>query len=190
MVKLMAIQGSPRKGGNTEILLAEAVRGAEEGGAQVERVDLRDLQISPCMEIYSCKQNGICGIKDDMVELYRSMDASHRLILASPIFFYSVSATAKIFIDRCQAAWARRYILGRRITSPIERRGAFIAVGATKGKRLFDGVKLTVKYFFDAIDMAYADELLVRGMDEKGEVRNFPEHLQAAYELGKRMGIP
>lgn len=190
VLKLLAVQGSPRKGGNTEILLDEAIRGACEAGAQVEKVELRLLRITPCMELYECKKNGQCAIKDDMTGLYAKMDKSHRLILASPIFFYTVSAHVKSFIDRCQAGWARRYVLGERISSPVQRKGAFIAVGATRGKRLFDGVKLTVKYFFEAIDMTYADELLVRGVDEKGEILKYPEHLQAAYELGHRMGVP
>lgn len=190
MLKLLAVQGSPRKGGNTEILLDRAIEGAEEVGAQVKKVELRLLRITPCLEIYECKKSGLCPIQDDMTGLYSEIDSSHRLILASPIFFYSVTAHTKAFIDRCQAGWARRYVLGRRIESPIARKGAFISVGATQGKKLFDGVRLTVKYFFDALDMEYAEELLIRGVDEKGEILNYPEHLQAAYELGKRMGTP
>jgi len=190
MLKLLAVQGSPRKGGNTEILLDEAIRGAQDVGAQVKKVELRLLHITPCLEIYACKKTGQCPIQDDMTALYSEMESSQRLILASPIFFYSVTAHAKAFIDRCQAGWARRYVLGRRIESAVERRGAFIAVGATSGKRLFEGVKLTVKYFFDALDMVYAEDLLIRGIDEKGEILKHPEHLQTAYDLGRRMGTP
>lgn len=188
MVKVVAIKGSPRKGGNTDVLLDEAVRGAREEGAEVREVILRDLKITPCLEIYACLKDGRCPIQDDMTSLYAVMDESHRLVLASPIFFYSVSATTKAFIDRCQAGWARRYVLKRRLSSAIERKGAFIAVGATKGKKLFEGVRLTAKYFFDAIDMTYAEELLIRGVDLKGEILDHPEFLKDAYELGRRMG--
>lgn len=190
MLKILAILGSPRRGGNTEILLDEALRGAKDQGASVEKVVLADLKISPCMEIYACKKKGICPIKDDMRVLYERLDECQRVILASPIFFYSVSATAKAFIDRCQARWARRYVLGQRLTSPLERRGAFISVGATSGKRLFEGVRLTVKYFFDAIDMDYTEELLIKGVDEKGEILKHPDYLEQAYELGKRIAVP
>jgi len=190
VVKLVAIKGSPRKGGNTDVLLDEAVRGAREEGAEVREIILRELKITPCLEIYACLKEGRCPIQDDMTDLYGAMEESHRLILSSPIFFYSVSATTKAFIDRCQAGWSRRYVLKRRITSPIERKGAFIAVGATKGKKLFEGVKLTVKYFFDAIDMAFAEELLIRGVDLKGEILDHPEYLKEAYELGRRMARP
>lgn len=190
IVKVLAIQGSPRNKGNTDILLDQAIRGAEELGAQVKKVELRLLKISPCLELYACRNTGVCAIKDDMTALYDEIDSSHRIILASPIFFYSVTAQAKALIDRCQAGWARKYLLGKRIQSPLERKGAFIAVGATRGKRLFEGVRVTIKYFFDAIDVNYFDELLVKGVDKKGEILNYPEHLQAAYDLGRRLAVP
>jgi hypothetical protein len=90
-------------------------------------------------------------------------------------------------IDRCQSLWAKKYILKLPVSPIAERKGVFISVAATRGKKLFDGVRLTVKYFFDAIDVAYSDELFVRGADEKGEVRDQPEALKAAYDLGQRL---
>jgi multimeric flavodoxin WrbA len=190
MPDVLALQGSPRKGGNTDLLLDRAIHGAEEAGGEVKKVVLVDQKISPCLEIYACKKGGECAIRDDMTPLYDDLDRFHRVILASPIFFYNVSATAKAFIDRCQALWVRRYLLNVHRRHPIERRGAFIAVGATRGKRLFDGVRLTVRYFFDAIDMSYSDELLVRGVDVKGEILEHPESLAEAYEIGRRIARP
>jgi hypothetical protein len=67
------------------------------------------------------------------------------------------------------------------------KKGAFIAVGATKGAKLFDGPKLTVKYFFQAINAEYKEELLVRGVDKKGEIKDHPTALADAHELGKRL---
>ena len=189
-MKMLAFQGSPRKGGNSDILLNEAIRGAEEAGAEVEKIELVDLDISPCLELYACKKAGNCAIKDDMQALYTAMEKTPRIILASPIFFYNVSATAKAFIDRCQAKWVKRYMLGIETVSDVERKGALIAVGATKGKKLFDGVRLTAKYFFDAIHMSYSDELLVRGADDKGDILKQPEALEEAFALGKRLAAP
>lgn len=189
-MKVLAINGSPRKGGNTELLLQEAIRGVLDGGGEVMKVALREKKITPCLEIYACRREGSCAIHDDMDELYEAMDEIHRMIFASPIFFYNVPATAKAFIDRCQARWVRRYVLGRSLHSEIRRVGSFIAVGATTGKRLFDGVKLTVKYFFDALEMEYGDELLIRGVDEKGAILRHPRYLGRAYELGRRIVEP
>ena len=186
-MKVLGILGSPRREGNTEILLDEALRGASDHGGLCEKIILRDLKITPCLEIYKCAEDGVCAIQDEMQGLFPKIIQAERLLLASPIFFYSVPALAKAMIDRCQSLWAKKYILKLPVSPIAERKGVFISVAATRGKKLFDGVRLTVKYFFDAIDVAYSDELLVRGADEKGEVRDQPEALQAAYDLGQRL---
>jgi multimeric flavodoxin WrbA len=186
-MKVLGILGSPRREGNTEILLDEALRGASDNGGLCEKVILRDLKITPCLEIYKCAEDGVCAIQDEMQGLFPKIIQAERLLLASPIFFYSVPALAKAMIDRCQSLWAKKYILKLPVSPIAERKGAFISVAATRGKKLFDGVRLTVKYFFDAIDVAYSDELFVRGADEKGEVRDQPEALKAAYDLGQRL---
>ena len=186
-MKVLGILGSPRREGNTEILLDEALRGASDNGGLCEKVILRDLKITPCLEIYKCAEDGVCAIQDEMQGLFPKIIQAERLLLASPIFFYSVPALAKAMIDRCQSLWAKKYILKLPVSPIADRKGVFISVAATRGKKLFDGVRLTVKYFFDAIDVAYSDELFVRGADEKGEVRDQPEALKAAYDLGQRL---
>jgi multimeric flavodoxin WrbA len=186
-MKVLSFLGSPRRGGNTEILLDEALRGASDHGGSCEKVVLRDLKITPCLEIYKCAKDGVCAIKDDMQDLFPKIEQAQRVIIASPIFFYSVSAWTKAMIDRCQSLWAKKYILKLPVSAVADRKGAFISVAATRGKKLFDGVRLTIKYFFDAIDVTYSDELLVRGVDDKGEVRKQEEALQRAYELGRRL---
>lgn len=186
-MKVLGILGSPRREGNTEILLDEALRGASDHGGLCEKVILRDLKITPCLEIYKCAEDGVCAIQDEMQGLFPKIVQAERLLLASPIFFYSVPALAKAMIDRCQSLWAKKYILKLPVSPIADRKGVFISVAATRGKKLFDGVRLTVQYFFDAIDVAYSDELFVRGADEKGEVRDQPEALKAAYDLGQRL---
>jgi multimeric flavodoxin WrbA len=188
-MEVLGILGSPRRGGNTETLLDEALRGASDNGGSCEKVVLRNLKIAPCLEIYKCREDGVCAIQDDMQELFVKIVQAERVIIASPIFFYSVSALAKAMIDRCQSLWAKKYILKLPISPIAERKGAFISVAATQGKKLFDGVILTIKYFFDAIDVSYSDELLVRGADAKGEIKEQPEALKAAYELGRRLVV-
>jgi multimeric flavodoxin WrbA len=187
-LKILGICGSPRRDGNTDVLLKEALKGAQEAGAEVEAIFLRDKTISPCLEIYGCKIDGRCVIEDDFHEVADRMVQADVLILASPIFFYTVSAHTKMLMDRCQSFWVKRYILKEPVVSGGPRRkGAFIAVGATHGKRLFEGVILTVRYFFDALDVDLSETLLVRGVDEKGEIFNHQEEIRAAYELGSRL---
>jgi len=189
MIKILAIYGSPRRKGNTSELLKRAVQGATESGAQIEEIFLRDLKISPCLEIYGCKKTGRCVINDDFQDVYDKILSSHGIILASPIFFYMVSAHTKILMDRCQSLWVKKYWLKN---MPIEnksntKKALFISVGATRGKRLFDGVLLGVRYFFDAIDVELWKSILYRGLDLEGDVLNHPDYLEEAYSSGKEL---
>jgi len=185
-LKALGIMGSPRIRGNTDLLLDEAFRGAQSQGAETEKIIVDKLKITPCREYYGCLKDGNCVIQDDMDNIYPKLLEADIVIVASPMFFYGLTAQVKALIDRCQALWARKYVLKQ---SPPDsaRRGAFIAVAATKGKRLFDGSILTVKYFLQAIGVNYAEELLVRGVDNRGEIKEHPTALSDAFELGKRL---
>ena len=112
-MKVLGILGSPRRGGNSEILLKAFLEGAAGAGAEVEEIKLRDFKISPCLEIYHCFKDGTCPIKDDMRGLYDKLLEADVVALASPVFFYGVTAQAKAMIDRTQALWARRYAVKR-----------------------------------------------------------------------------
>ena len=185
--KIVAIYGSPRRNGNTAALLRHAVQGARDSNARVEEIVLRDLKISPCLEIYGCKKTGECAIKDDFQKVRNQILASQGLILTSPIFFYAVSAHTKILMDRFQSLWVKKYWIDKTIKNQgtIKRKGLFIAVGATKGKKLFDGSLLTIRYFFDVLDMELFRSLLYRGLDFEGDVFKHPEYLEDAYLAGK-----
>ena len=108
MLKILAIYGSPRRNGNTAVLLQKAVQGAKEAGAKVEEVVLRDLKMSPCLEIYGYKKDGRCVIKDDFQNVYDQILSCEGLMLASPIFFYTVSAYTKILMDSSQSFWVKK----------------------------------------------------------------------------------
>jgi len=184
-LKVLGIMGSPRKKGNTDLLLDEALRGVRSQQVEVEKIVVGELKIAPCREYYGCLRDGNCVIRDDMDDIYPRLTDADGIIVGSPIFFYSVSAQLKLLIDRCQALWAKKYILKQ--SSRPGRKGVFIAVGATRGERLFEGPRLTMKYFFQAVDVEYADELLIRGIDQRGEVKEHPTALADAFALGKRL---
>jgi multimeric flavodoxin WrbA len=186
-MKVLGIMGSPRRQSNTEILLDKALEGAREAGAKVEKVVVSELKISPCLEIYACRKDGSCVIKDDMKSLYAKLLEADHIVFASPIFFYGVTSQAKAVIDRCQALWVRRHELGIGKEDKRVRRGVFISVGATRGKKLFEGAVLTVKYFFDAIGVGYSGDLLVRGIDGKAQIKEYPATLQDAFRLGQEL---
>jgi multimeric flavodoxin WrbA len=187
--KVLGIFGSPRKGGNTERLLEEALKGAEKEGADVEQLHIVRFHITPCTECLQCLEKGECIIQDDMQKIYPKLLESDIIILASPIFFYGVTAWAKALVDRTQALWARKYILkdpslgkeGKR------RKGFLISVGGTKGQKVFDGAILTAKYFFDVLNADYAGELVFRNMDAQGDILKQPDALRQAFESGRKL---
>jgi multimeric flavodoxin WrbA len=186
-MKVLGIMGSPRRQSNTEMLLDRALEGAKEAGAEVEKVLVSKLKISPCLEIYACFKDGDCAIKDDMQALYDKLLEADHVILASPIFFYGITSQAKAVIDRCQALWARRHVLGMGKEDKRVRRGVFISVGATRGEKLFDGAVLTVKYFFNAIGVKYSGDLLIRGIDNKAQIKERATALDDAFRLGQEL---
>lgn len=189
MVKIVAVYGSPRRDGNSSTLLQQAVAGARQEGAEVEEVVLRDYKISPCMEIYACIKNGECAIRDDFPKILEKLENSAGIMLASPIFFYSVSAHTKMFMDRCQSLWVRKYWIEKQPfgEAPTTRKGLFISVGATGGKKLFDGALLTVKYFFDVLSTSLWKTVLCRGVDRKGEIDAHADYLKEAFEAGREL---
>ncbi len=185
-MNITAIYGSPREGGNTDLLLAEFVRGAREMNGSVTEIALRNYTFSPCIECGACDETGACVLQDDMEKIYSCIRDSHIICLAAPIFFYGFNAGTKAMIDRSQCFWAGKYVLKKPLSSIRggKGKGYLISVGATKGQKMFDCVLLTARYFFDAIDMEMAQSLLYRQIDAKGAIQNHPTALKEAYELG------
>jgi len=187
-VKVLGLSGSPRRGGNTDILLEEMLKGAEEQGAQTQKIIISQLTFTPCTGCHGCDEDGVCVLKDDMEGIYPKLMEADWIILASPIFFYGVTAWTKALIDRVQSLWVRKYRLKLPPAQPRRsRRGFFISVGATKGARLFEGATLTVKYFFDAVGADFAGQLLFKGIEGKGDIRNHPTALREAFDAGKAL---
>ena len=188
-LKVLGIFGSPRRGGNTDLLLAEALRGAAAAGARTEEIRLCDWEIHPCRGCQACSRDGECILGDAMQEIYPRLQAADGIILASPIYFYGITAQAKALVDRSQALWARKYVLHRPAPQREgrRRRGFFISTSGTKGSRVFAGALLTVRYFFDAFDAEYAGELLFPGVDGRGDILKDPDALPRAFAAGGRL---
>ena len=131
-----------------------------------------------------CDKSGNCIIDDDMKDIYTTVDGADRLLLVSPVYFYGLSAQCKIFGDRMQARWARRYLLKDRYRQEEGRKGYLISSAATKGPKIFDCSILTTRYIFDAMDVEYGGEFLIKGVDKRKAVLNHPEEMQRAEEFG------
>jgi len=183
---VLGLQGSPRIKGNTNILLSAFLAEAERLGARIQYVDVARKNISPCQECGVCEEKGFCPVDDDMQEIYPLLFQADIIVMATPIFFYGPTAQMKAVIDRSQVLWARRYI--RRLTDPGRhwRRGFLLAVGATKGKNLFEGVSLTAKYFFDAVGAGFEGSLTYRQIEGAGDIT---KHATALADAEKRARI-
>ena len=185
-MKVLGIYGSPRKGGNTDQLLDKALEGARAAGAEVNTVYVRDLQMCGCIECGGCDKTGKCVVEDDMQRVYPLLEEADVIFLASPIFFYSVTAQVKALIDRVQAMWAKQQL--EQTPDEMNRykrgRGYLITVGATRGKNLFEGAQMVARYFFDALNMSYEGGIFFRSLEKKTAVKENPETLQEAFNLG------
>ena len=187
-MRVLGIAGSPRRGGNTDLLLAEVMKGAASKGAEVKTIVLNELEITPCQHCDACFAAGECRIKDDMQKVYDELEQADRIVLASPVQFMGVSAQAKAMIDRCQALWARKYILKLPpLGDKRGRKGLFISVGGMKLANLFEPSLATVKSWFKVLDIAYGGELVFPGVDEKGAIKNHPDALKQAFLAGQRL---
>ena len=167
---LLALASSPRKGGNSERLLAECLKPIADAGVSVELLRICDLNIAPCSNCGGCDKEGRCVIDDDMQTLFTKFEESQTLIVSAPVFFMGPPAQLKAVIDRCQAIWVRKYVLRRRMPAPESRRAYFIYAGGMKKETMFDGGLATTTAFFAILDYKFSDKLTLTGIDAFGAV--------------------
>lgn len=186
-MKALMLLGSPRKNGNSETLARIIGESVEKGGGSVDYLRLNDLTIRPCQGCGGCEKTGNCVIKDDMTGIYQAADAADRIFLVSPVYFYALSAQVKICGDRFQARWSRKYLLKERFRQGEGRKGYLLSTAATKGPKIFDCSILSARYIFDAIDVPYGGEFLVKGVDKRKAVLALPEELTKAEQFAQDM---
>ena len=171
-MKILGLSCSPRKGGNTVILLEEALSGAQQEGAETELFSVSGKDIRPCDGCYACR-TGKCHIKDDMQPLYDKMVEADGIIFGTPIYYYSMTGQAKIIIDRMIA-------LERRLANKV---GGVIVVAGSIGI-----ISPAKDPYFNMVmkKMVPANLVAVYGFN-KGDVREMKQGMQAAHNLGREM---
>ena len=197
-MKILIISGSPRKGGNTELLVDAFAKGAA-AHHHVEIVSVRDYKVNPCLGCNACfktngqsseshpssledgrvvtdegEANAICAQKDDMSPIYEKMNQADMLVIASPVYFYGISAQLKAVIDR--------------LHNPIRdsfhiKKMALLLVGAATLPELFDAILAEYNLCLKFFGIEDAGKVLVRGVKDKGDINN-TEALNEAYRLG------
>jgi multimeric flavodoxin WrbA len=174
---VLGIVCSPRKGGNTEILVCEALAGAKESGAEVELLRVSNMNIAACNGCEACHESGECSIKDDMQKVYEKMLEADGIILGSPVYFWSVSSQAKTLMDRTYALRYPNHKLKNKVG------GAIVAAG----RRGSVNALSTINNFFLGHDML-ATGLGISGYGtDKGEVRQDKRAMEGARSLGKQI---
>jgi len=187
---MVGIYGSPRAGGNTDLMLDAFLDGAAAAGGEVHRIYVRDLEIFGCLECGYCDKEGVCIQKDGMRQVYPMLEKADRIAVSSPIFFYGVTGQLKLLIDRSQAPYMKREIArkeGKSGDGTEGRKGFLLSAGATRGKRLFECAILAVKYFFDALGVEYAGDICLRELEDKGAVKELPTALEECRQAGLRI---
>jgi multimeric flavodoxin WrbA len=184
---VLGIYGSPRKQGNTDLMMDAFLEGAASGGVEIKRVYVRDLEMQGCLECGHCDKEGICFLKDDMAHVTSLLEEADRIVVASPIFFYGVTGQLKLVIDRAQAPYMKRELSKKESKNAPEqapRKGFLLSAGATKGKRLFECAILAVRYFFDALGVSYEGDLCFSKIEEKGAINLHPDALEQCRRAG------
>jgi len=188
-MKTIAFLGSPRKDGNTELLLKEAIRGVKEtSGGDVTVYNLNLMNIKPCQDCGGCEKTGECVVDDDMKKIYPEIRTADRIIFASPIFFFGLSAQSKTMIDRCQSFWCEKYLLKKPIPpGEFGRKGLLVIVGGMKKAVGVECGEACAMAFFRTVSVSEHRVLSFLGVDAKGAICEHPTGLKDAFEAGKTL---
>lgn len=173
-MRVLGINGSPRYKGNSQHLMSCFMEEMKAKGYDTQVLNAVKLKINPCIGCGNCEIKGVCIFEDDFTHIFLpEMIKADIVVISSPVYFYAFPAALKALIDRIQVLWSRKYRLKMDEFKGRNRKGVLLASGATHGKDLFDGLKLTARYFFDAADIKYETALCYRGMDKKGEMEKY-----------------
>lgn len=176
-MKVLGIVCSSRKGGNTEILVREALAGAKETGADIELLKISEMKIAPCDGCTTCHQSGECRIKDDMQKVYKKLLAADGIILGSPVYFWSVSGQAKTLMDRTYALRYPHHKLKNKVG------GAIVATG----RRGSVSALSVINNFFLGHDMLISGLGISGYGTNKGQVRQDKHAIESARSLGTQV---
>ena len=176
--KVLILSGSPRKGGNSDLLCDEFMRGAREAGHTVSKVRVAENKIAPCSACYYCRSNdGACVHKDDMAALLQSMIDADVLVLASPVYFYSIDAQLKAVIDRTVARWLE----------VKNKEFYYIVTMADEELTSADTTLACFRGYADCVEGAKEMGVIIgNGVYKPGEIKN-TSRLNEAYEMGKKI---
>ena len=175
--KILILSGSPRRGGNSDVLCDQFMKGAVEAGNDVEKINVASKKIGYCLACYYCKNHdGACAVKDDMAEILEKMLAADVIVMASPVYFYSIDAQLKALIDRSVARWLEFK----------DKEFYYIMTAAEDSDDVMDCTLECFRGFARCLEGSVEKGVIYgKGVYGKGEILNHPA-MQQAYEMGRR----
>ena len=185
-VRVLCIAGSPRRTGNSALLLASCVRGITAAGGFADVLSLAEEPVHPCTGCGRCSPTGACVLNDPMREVYPHIDAADAIVIASPVYFAGVPATLKALYDRCQPYWVRRYVLAATPRLP-RRPGALLLVRGGGDPFGPECAVTATKSVFAVLETELSALLDVEGPDRPGEISARPEALDEAEQIGRAL---
>jgi multimeric flavodoxin WrbA len=189
---IIGLLGSPLTGGNTAKLLDKALEGAKDAGCRVEKIEVIKLNFQACREIFYCREHEECAIKDDMAAMYQKFRDLDGLIIATPVMTMGIPGLLKSFMDRFQVFYMAKYMRKKPMVPKEKipyRKGLYLGISGMNVPYVFDGAKLTMKAFFQIIDVSYWGDLLINDMDTIQDLATRPELLKEAYQKGYELGM-
>ena len=190
-VKILGVSGSPRKGGNTDILLDSFLKGAESAGAETKKVLLREYSIESCIGCEACRKAGTCTrFHDGMELLYPEIEAAKGLILGSPTYNYNVTAPMKAFIDRLYPYYNFTDERPGPYSSKLGDQGRKALVFTVCEQEKLEEMGFTLEALgmpLEALGYDVLDKFLATGCFAKGAVSNNEALLEKAFESGKKL---
>lgn len=185
-MKVLGINGSPRREGFTNLLLEKMLAGARAAGARTEKIFLDGLNLKPCRACAACEDTPACAIDDGMKGLAAKLKSADTVIVASPVYFGSITAQTKTMIDRCQSIWAGRSRSPEKSHKGRPRKGVFICAAGSNNRKYFENSRAIIKIFFSVLGIRYLDGLFVGGLDKMPAAsRKRKEALLKSYRLGR-----
>jgi multimeric flavodoxin WrbA len=187
MINVLAIYGSHRRGKNSDMLLDKLLEGIGSDGVSVEKIYASSQGIKSCTACEGCYKLGRCVIKDEMQQVYQSIDKADIVVSSSPVYFYTVTSDMKKLIDRCQAVWASKYKTGSSLVSKKHRVGYIACTAGEPEERSYFGCTVKVfELFYKCINTELMGSLLVSNVDED-HVRERIDIQLKALEAGRRL---
>jgi putative NADPH-quinone reductase len=188
-LRVLGLAGSPRRRGNTETLLDQCLSGAEQAGAQTDKVVVPSLNIAGCVACGGCSSDGVCVVQDDFQAIDQRLVESDVIAVAAPLFFWNVPAELKALIDRGQSQWSRKFLAKKPLPPTLagrsRRRGVLLCLGADP-RKYFEGAIWTVRSFFRVHEAAYWGELCYSAVEARGAIREHLDVMDRAADLGRR----